>query len=206
MTSAVKRRLSIGPVLASLKDICTPFGLEIALCAVIALLIYGAVFYKRLFIFLSSGEPLPPDYFRHLIDKIFDPINQLPFMDSLSGALLWSFVGVMLYMIAVAVINIGVGIRNISTAAETNRDAKVKIVSISYELRRSAWILLTLVYLYFFTKLARYLLLQFNADLNSKQWLGVCLGVLVMSLANYILYVLINLTRLGPPLISLKEN
>lgn len=201
-----KNKLSIRPVLLAVRDIATPLGLELILCVVLALLAYGAMFYKRFFVLVSGGDSPPPDYFRQLIDHLFTPINNLPFMSSLSGAVLWAVTGIVVYMLAVLLINMGIGVKNISTAVRTNKNLELRVVSLSYELKRSVWIFLTFLYLYWFVKLVRYLFLQFNNDLANKDWFHILLGIGTLSVANYALYIFINLVRLNPTLLSLQNN
>ncbi len=201
-----KNKLSLHPLRATLRDICTPLGLEVILCVVLALLVYGAVFYKRLFTALSGGEPLPPDYFHNIITNLFTPIDNLSFMSSLGGAILWSLGGVIVYIFIITLIKMVMYLKNISNVLETSKGIETKIVSLSYELKRGFWILLAIFSVYWYIKLVQYLLLRANNDLTARNWLYLLLGVGAMSAANYILYILINLVRRNPSLLDLKQD
>jgi hypothetical protein len=199
-------KLNFRPLASAIKDICTPFGLELLLCTVLALLFYGVLVYKRFFAVLSgSGQPLPPDYFHNLTDNLASTLNHLPFAGNLVSPLIWSVLGVSLYVLIILIINVFITLQNAITALNTNKSAPSKIVSIGYEIRRSFWILVALIYFYSYIKLLYLLLLQFGATLDAGWWLCVVAGVIVLSIANYLFYVFINLVRASPALVNLDR-
>jgi hypothetical protein len=199
-------KLSFRPLLQLIKEIFSPSGSEIFLSVFMALLLYGGVFYKRLFSQLLNSEPQSERYFHESIDQFFGVVNRWPFMDNLTSGLLWALIGVTLYISVIILINVVISIRNSSVIMDQSKNVATEILSLSYEFRRSFWLVLSAVYIFGYLKYIQNLLLHFNSDLTDKNWLFIVLGIFVVSAANYFLYVLISLVRQNPPLLGVKEN
>lgn len=184
----------------------SPLLAEVLLSVLFALLVCGAVFYRRFFTVLSGAGPDSEQYLNVIINNFFASLDRLPFIGNLAGAFVWSIAGICIYIIIVVSIDMVVSIRNASVDVRLNKDTPVRFVAVGYELRRGFWAIVSLLYIYCYINLIQNLLLRFNDDITDKAWWAIGLGVVVLSLANYLLYSLIRLVIQNPLFVNLKDK